>query len=181
MKNAFPLAIVGAAAITALAWWALGPLPTQSGSSDANSISFADRSSGSASESSDTSSSSSSPSSPIALDLAAFRVPLWIAPPAPPPPPTPAPSKPSPPPLKWQLLAIEHDDRGDSALLYDPDGDALLRVRPGQSLGERAIEKVTANGVEIREAGASRTLALRPDRTSPGDRTTGTITSGGSR
>ena len=174
MKNARLLTILGTAALASLAWWAFKPLAMVAGASlSESSPSLTGPSSGSAA-------SPLGPSSSLALDLAAFRAPLWVAPPAPPPPPTPAPIKPPPPPLKWQLLAIEHNERGDSALLYDPDADNLLRVRPGESLGDRAIEKITTAGVEIREAGALRTLALRPDRTSSADRTTG-ATPGGSR
>ena len=179
MKIASSFAIIATAALASLAWWAFKPLAmNRDASTSATDSSLTDPSSASASSPSG-SSSGSSPS--LALDLSAFRAPLWVAPPAPPPPPIPAPTKPPPPPLKWQLLAIEHDERGDSALFYDPDGDTLLRLRPGESLGDRAIEKITTAGVEIRDAGTLRTLALRPDRANSADRTTGTATPGGSR
>ncbi len=176
MRIARSLTIFGTAALASLAWWAFKPLAMNPSSSPStNDPSRTDARSGSG-----TSPAGPSSSASLALDLTAFRAPLWVAPPAPPPPPAPVPTKPPPPPLKWQLLAIEHDERGDSALLYDPDADTMLRVRPGESVGDRAIEKITTAGVEIRDAGALRTLALRPDRTNPSDRTTGTTT-GGSR
>ncbi len=176
MRIARSLTIFGTALFASLSWWAFKPLATNPSSlPSTNDLSLANPLSESG-----TSPAGPSSSASLALDLAAFRAPLWVAPPAPPPPPAPVPTKP-PPPLKWQLLAIEHDERGDSALLYDPDADTLLRFRPGESLGDRAIEKITTASVEIRDAGTVRTLALRPDRTNPADRTTGTPSAGGFR
>jgi hypothetical protein len=100
-----------------------------------------------------------------ALDLDAFRIPLWVAPPAPPEPepepPTPAP----PPPLRMQLVAVVGGPDGYSAVLYDPDADRLVVVAAGESLAEgRVVEGVTASGVSIRDDHGVRTLALREGR-----------------
>jgi hypothetical protein len=102
-----------------------------------------------------------------ALDTAAFRTPLWVAPPAPPAPPPPAAP---PPPLKVQLLAVVHEDGVYKAVLYDPDSDKLLVLKEGESLGAagRAVEKVTASAVQIRDGAGLRTLALRQDQAGMG-------------
>src|SRR5690606_37850712 len=104
-----------------------------------------------------------------ALDLDAFRVPLWVAPPAPPEPePEPPPSAP-PPPLRMQLVAVvgsgEQGPGAYSAVLYDPDTDRLVVVAAGESLAEgRVVEGVTASGVSIRDDHGVRTFALREGR-----------------
>lgn len=107
------------------------------------------------------------PPAPQALDLAAFQVPLWVAPaPAPqavveaPPPP--------PPPLKWQLLAIVREDIGYKALVYDPESDRLLVLKEGDAPGPQRVERVTARTMDVREGVGVRTLALR--EASPGGR-----------
>lgn len=96
-----------------------------------------------------------------ALDLDAFRVPLWVAPPAPPEPE----AAPSPPvPLRLQLLAVVGGPESYSAVLYDPDADRLVIVAPGESLTQgRVVEGVTARGVRIRDGEHIRTLAVRDD------------------
>lgn len=110
------------------------------------------------------------------LELAAFRAPLWVAPPPPPAPPTP--SAP-PPPLKLQLIAIiagPNDgsssdlDRTRAALLYDPDQDKLITVHQGETLNGRTIERITENDVRIRDGAGARTLALRADGPAGGSR-----------
>lgn len=98
-----------------------------------------------------------------ALDLDAFRVPVWVAPTPPP-----APEKPAPPlpPLKLQLLAIIREGEVYKAALYDPDADKVLVVAAGETLGAgRAVEAVTATAVSVRDAGGRgvRTLALRDE------------------
>lgn len=98
-----------------------------------------------------------------ALDLDAFRVPVWVAPTPPP-----APEKPAlpPPPLKLQLLAIIREGESYKAALYDPDADKVLVVAAGETLGAgRAVEAVTATAVSVRDAGGRgvRTLALRDE------------------
>lgn len=101
------------------------------------------------------------------LEISAFRAPLWVAPPAPPAPPIEsavAASLPPRTPLKWQLLAIVRSDDGERALLYDPDGDQILSVRPGDSIGDRAIERVTSDRVDIRDGSVLRSLALKADK-----------------
>lgn len=96
------------------------------------------------------------------LDLNAFKLPLWVAPPAPPEPP-PEPVPPSPPaPLTLELLAVIDGDDTFSAVLYDPRSDRLLVLNEGQSIQEgQTIEEVTAGGVVIRAHDGVHTLALR--------------------
>lgn len=96
------------------------------------------------------------------LDIAAFRAPLWVAAPAPPS--LPAPAAPLPP-LKLQLLAVVREGETYKAMLYDPDADTILVGAPGEKLGAggRTVERVTAEGVQIRDATGVRTLALRSD------------------
>jgi hypothetical protein len=108
---------------------------------------------------------------PKPLDLAAFRTPLWVAPPPPPAPPAP---QPPPPPFRLQLIAIISDagaTKGGSAasnsvgvraaLLYDPDQDKLFTVHQGETLNGRTIERITEKDVLIRDGAGARTLALR--------------------
>ena len=92
------------------------------------------------------------------LDTSAFRAPLWISAP-PPPPPAAAPA--APPPLKLQLLAVVREGGQYRAMLYDPDSDRILVAAEGERLGARTLERVTAAGVQIRDASGVRTLALR--------------------
>lgn len=98
------------------------------------------------------------------LDTHAFATPLWVTPPAPPaPPPTPAPPPP-PPPLKVQLIAIVQNpaapEQPPSALFYDPDADRLVTLKEGDQIAGRTIQRITSLGVELREGGGTRTLAL---------------------
>ncbi len=99
----------------------------------------------------------------VALDLDAFRAPLWVAPPAPPPP-APAPKPPPPPPpLKIELLAITRDENGNRAVLYDADTDRIHIVAPGDRLADRTVEQVRDDIVSIRTAHGLTTLTLRRD------------------
>jgi hypothetical protein len=120
------------------------------------------------------------------LDLAAFRAPLWVAPPAPPAAPTPSPNSqassppppPPPPPLKWQLLAIIADPgEGDiaaagftpRAMLYDPETDAVLELAAGDRHAGRSVESITRDGITIRTGTHTHTLTLeRPTASSAG-------------
>jgi hypothetical protein len=94
------------------------------------------------------------------IELAAFRAPLWVAPPAPPPPPKQEPAPPPPPPLKLQLLAIVREAETLKAVLYDPDTDRLLVVAEGEPLGTRRVERVHPTAVDIRDERGIRTLSL---------------------
>ena len=101
------------------------------------------------------------------LDLAAFRTPLWVAPPSPPQPvaaPARVPPDPPAPPLKWQLLAIINAATGahavPQAMLYDPDTDAVIELSTGQEHSGRVIEKIDNGRVMIREGKHSYTLSL---------------------
>lgn len=96
-----------------------------------------------------------------ALDLDAFRAPVWVAAPAPPPPPS---RVADPRPLKLQLLAITRERDAYRAFLYDPDADRLLVVGDGQAVGPRSVERVTPDAVVFRDGASERTLALREDR-----------------
>lgn len=99
-----------------------------------------------------------------ALDVDAFRAPIWVADPPPPPPPPPTAPSTSPPPLRLQLLAIVRD-AGDPpvyrATLYDPDTDRLLVVAAGDKVGARTVERVDAEGVGLADASGPRSLLLR--------------------
>lgn len=104
----------------------------------------------------------------VALDDAAFRAPLWIAPP---PAPEPAPELPKPaplPPLKIQLLAIVRSpatasDHEYKALLYDPEADKIVEVATGQTIGERTVVGVTQHEITLKDRGGTRKLSLRPE------------------
>lgn len=106
----------------------------------------------------------------IALDLAAFRTPIWVAPPLPPAPPadpdSPAKPKaePPPPPLKWQLLAIVRAS-GDTpvhAMIYDPESDAVVELAAGNTHAGATIESVSDDRVTIRRGRHTHTLLLDP-------------------
>lgn len=93
-----------------------------------------------------------------ALDVDAFRAPVWVAPPpvsaaAPPPPP--------PPPLKLQLLAIMREGTAYKAALYDPDSDRLLVVGSGDRVSGQTVDGVAADRVSLRDERGVRTLSLR--------------------
>lgn len=114
------------------------------------------------------------------FDLAAFRAPLWVAPPAPPPPAAPpaAPPKPAPepppPPLKWQLLAIvRHGAPGADAgslvaMIYDADHDAVLTLAPGQTHAGRTIESIRDDRVVVRNGRHTHTLRLKDEPAASG-------------
>jgi hypothetical protein len=96
----------------------------------------------------------------VALDTAAFRAPLWVAPPAPPPAPAPAPP---PPPLKLQLIAILKEGSEYRAALYDPEADTLTVVGRGDTIAGRTIERIGAADLDLSDRGLKRTLSLRTD------------------
>lgn len=143
-------AVIAMAVLGPLAWWALAPLPSATLDQALDEPRPADR---------------ALPAEPprLALDLAAFHAPLWVAPPAPSDTGAKDKAPPPPPPLKLQILAIVTDADGRRALLYDPDTDKPIWVHAGQPLGTRTVEAVTAEGVELREGTVLRTLALRTD------------------
>ncbi len=96
----------------------------------------------------------------VALDSAAFRVPLWIVEPAPPTAPSPV-VTPPPPPLRLQLLAIVKEGVGYKAAIYDPDSDKLQIVSAGERIGTgRTVDVVNKSSVTIRDENGLRTLAL---------------------
>jgi hypothetical protein len=101
----------------------------------------------------------------VALDVAAFNAPLWVAPAPPPAAVAAAPPAPPPPPLRWQLLAIVREDSGYKALLYDPDTDKLLALGEGDQSGPRHVARVTSMSVDVRDSAGVRTLALREPAT----------------
>jgi hypothetical protein len=105
----------------------------------------------------------------VALDVAAFKAPLWVAP-VPPPPAVVAPPL---PPLRLRLLAIVKEESGLKALLYDPDSDSLLSVGAGDTAGTgraggRIVTEVTAVSVRIQDAGTVRTLSLNDTKPTGG-------------
>lgn len=97
----------------------------------------------------------------LALDLDAFRAPIWVAE-APPPPPPAAPAP--PPPLKLQLLAITREGDALRAVLYDPDTDRLHVVGDGETVTGGTVDRVLADSVSFRGAGGGgfQTLSLNP-------------------
>lgn len=97
----------------------------------------------------------------LALDLAAFNAPLWVAPPPSPKVADAAPPPPPPVPLRWQLLAIVQEDSGYKALVYDPDTDKVLALGEGDESGPRRVARVTPTSMDVRDASGVRTLALR--------------------
>jgi hypothetical protein len=97
----------------------------------------------------------------MAIDLDAFRAPLWVAPPAPPPAPPAAKPPPAPPPLRLELLAIVRDENQIRALVYDPDSDRIMVVAEGDRVTDRTIERIGEAGVDIRTTHGLTTLALR--------------------
>src|SRR5262249_45188166 len=54
---------------------------------------------------------------------------------------------------------------GYGAMLYEPDADTILVGREGESLGVRKLERVTAEGVRLRDSSGVRSLTLHADRT----------------
>ena len=145
--------VVGATGV--LAWWALRPLPAVSAGAGLALESVPRGEAGAV---------------PAALDVAAFHVPVWIAPPAPPPPaPAPKPA-PEPPPFKLQVLAIVEDGAGEGhrALMYDPESDRPFWVHGGSEVGSRSILRVNAESVEVRDGALTRTLVLRDHRPADG-------------
>ncbi|MBX3410407.1 MAG: hypothetical protein KF859_11045 [Phycisphaeraceae bacterium] len=148
-KRALPLHIASACAALLCGAWAFWPL----GSPRVDAPVFAEL--------------ATAPAEPahVALDLAAFNTPLWVAPPPPPvkvaesPPPPPPP--PPAPPLKWQLLAIVREGEIYKALVYDPDSDKVLTLAEGDHSGPRRIARVTPTTIDVRDGAGTRTLALR--------------------
>jgi hypothetical protein len=146
-----PAEVIAMIALAGVGWWAFGPVhPPIIEHADPAAL------------------APTTPTLTIAsLDVAAFRAPLWVAPPAPVAPPPPAAP---PPPLKLQLLAVVHEGEVFKAMLYDPDSDKILVVAEGEALGTgeagggSKVERVTAAGVQIRDGTGLRTLALRPDQ-----------------
>lgn len=103
----------------------------------------------------------------IALDLAPFHAPLWVAPPAPPPSPVAAAP---PPPLRLHLIAIlrgSGPERPYRAALYDPESDKLIFVGPGDSIDGRTIERVGASELSLLDHGVTRTLSLNTEGGAP--------------
>ena len=161
------LAIGCVAAVAMSGWWALAvplrtpPTDTNEGGTKSASLSKRDSMDG---------------RDAVAIDLAAFRTPLWVAPPAPPaPPPTPpTPAKsvpePPPPPMKWQLLAIigERTSEASSqprAMLYDPDADTIIELSKGQQNAGRTVMSISGGRIVIRQGKHTHTLCLDPLRT----------------
>lgn len=142
------------AAVGLTAWWAFRPLPTPVWPEPAAAAEPAP-----------------TPVQLAALDTRPFSAPLWVAPPAPPAAPAPPPPPPPLPPFKLQLIAVVQEPAGTStgqmqtmaALMYDPDTDKLITLRPGDEVAGRTIIAITTTGVELRERTTTRTLALREE------------------
>ncbi len=96
-----------------------------------------------------------------ALDLKAFRAPIWVAEPAPPPPPALTQPPPTPPPLKLQLLAILNEKGVYKAAVYDPDGDRIIVVAAGEKIGTRTADSITRTSLVLKDETGLRTLALK--------------------
>lgn len=105
------------------------------------------------------------------VDVAAFRLPVWMLPPEPareetadaPTPPSPPPTI---PPFQMQLLAIVRELDADGlryrAILYDPQSDRIVTAVEGQAIGPRVVESVDAGSLVLRGPGRTGpcTLAL---------------------
>ena len=151
------LACVCATVIGATAWWGMDPSRSVPLASEPDTPTGADLASGGRARA----------DSLIALDLAAFRTPIWVAPPLPPVPAEPPPQakpEPPPPPLKWQLLAIVRapTDAVLRAMVYDPESDAVIELAAGGTHAGATIESVSADRVIIRRGRHSHTLLLDP-------------------
>ncbi len=96
-----------------------------------------------------------------ALDLKAFRAPIWVAESAPTPPPAPTQPPPPPPPLKLQLLAILNEKGVYKAAVYDPDGDRIIVVAAGEKIGSRTADSITRTSLVLKDETGLRTLALK--------------------
>ncbi len=96
-----------------------------------------------------------------ALDLAAFRVPMWVADPAPPAPVVANAPAPRPPPLKLQLLAIIHEGEIYKAAVYDPDSDRILVVADGEKSGPRGLDQIDSSPLTLGDGTGRRVLALK--------------------
>ncbi len=93
----------------------------------------------------------------LALDVDAFRAPIWVqAPQLSQAPPDAAPL----PPLRIQLLAILREGDIYKAALYDPDADRLFIVASGESVAGRTVDRVLADAVALRDGGGGEVLTL---------------------
>ncbi len=174
------LAAVCVAVVLVAGWWAFnipsGKLPRAVRASHEAHAGFEEEDAGGPGDGS---------ASAAQLDLAAFRAPIWVAPPVPlaspstkPAPDAPPPPPPPPPPLKWQLLAIIAEHRkGDAAhagftpraMLYDPETDAVLELAAGDRHAGRSVESITRDGIIIRTGAHTHILTLeRPTASSAG-------------
>ena len=99
---------------------------------------------------------------PSRLDLAAFDRAMWLVPAAPEMPKI-ASEKPAPPPppLTLQLLGLVNENETAKAILYDSASDRVRVVAVGDSIGDRKVERIDAQGVAIRDGVGVRTLALK--------------------
>lgn len=103
------------------------------------------------------------------LDVTAFDVALWTAPPPPPaPPPRPAAPSRSPPP-QFTLVGIVSErtgslDDGLIAVLYDPSEDTLRMVRSGEVIGSHTVKRISADEVVVASGGREHSFALDDDR-----------------
>ena len=96
------------------------------------------------------------------LDLAAFDRAMWLVSAASEVPKT-ASDKPAPPPppLTLQLLGLVNENGTAKAILYDSASDRVRVVAVGDSIGDRKVERIDAQGVAIRDGVGVRTLALK--------------------
>jgi hypothetical protein len=100
----------------------------------------------------------------VALDVAAFDVPVWLTPPPPPlpPPAVEVAAKPSAlPPLKLELLGIIREGNTYRAVVYDPDTDKVAVVGSGDTLAGRKVDRVSVDALAIRDTSGIRTLTLK--------------------
>ncbi|MDX9911481.1 MAG: hypothetical protein RBS39_06600 [Phycisphaerales bacterium] len=147
--------VIAALAVMLIAcgWWSVRPLPPAESASVIVARAMSER--------------DAAPTSTTATarDDAAFRLPIWVAPPPeePPPPETPPPQKPPPlPRLDLQIVAIL---RGEPmrAVAYDPSADALRTLVVGDELPHgRTIESIDDNGITIRDREGVHRIQTQP-------------------
>jgi hypothetical protein len=83
------------------------------------------------------------------LDTSVFDATLWYVPPKPAAAPKPPPAPPAPKPPAIDLLAIERDEKGLAAAVYDRVGDFIVLLRLGDQLQGHLVSAMTDDGLTL--------------------------------